>query len=165
MRSVSQPKYRTGFSLLEVMLALSILGVSAAILAQIMQIGSDNGLRARLITQAQMLCESKMNEIVLSSTTTQSATWTPLTLGDANAEWFFQIQNISAEQKSLVGVVVSISDAESIKQNGKPLARLVQWIVDPSLNLDKKPTIDNSGTNLSSSSSSASSGSSSGGVQ
>jgi len=165
MRSASQSKHRTGFSLLEVMLALSILGVSTAILAQILQIGSDNGLRARRITQAQMLCESKMNEIILGSTTTQSATWTPLSLGDADAEWFFQIQNISAEQKSLVGVVVSISDAQSIKQNSKPLARLAQWIVDPSLNLDKKATTASSATGTGSSSTSSSTGSSLGGVQ
>jgi general secretion pathway protein I len=141
---------RAGLSLLEVMLALSILGVSTAILSQILQIGTDNGLRARRITQAQMLCESKMNEVVLGSVSTQSTTWTPITIGVANAEWFFQVETIAAEQPSLIGVVVSVSDSPSISENRPPLARLVQWIIDPSLGMDSKSTSDPAATDASS---------------
>ncbi len=157
---------RAGLSLLEVMLALSILGVSTAILSQILQIGTDNGLRARRITQAQMLCESKMNEVVLGSVSTQSTTWTPITVGVANAEWFFLVETIAAEQPSLIGVVVSVSDAQSISENRPPLARLVQWIIDPSLGMDSKSTSDPAASGTSSdsaTSSGAASGAASGG--
>jgi len=146
---------RIGLSLLEVMLALSILGVSTAILSQILQIGTDNGLRARRITQAQMLCESKINEVVLGSVATQSTTWTPITVGVANADWFFQIETIAAEQPSLIGVVVSISDAQGISENRPPLARLVQWIIDPSLGMDTKTATDPAATDTTSGSSSS----------
>jgi hypothetical protein len=148
------------------MLALSILGVSTAILSQILQIGTDNGLRARRITQAQMLCESKMNEVVLGSVSTQSTTWAPITVGVANAEWFFLVETIAAEQPSLIGVVVSVSDAQSISENRPPLARLVQWIIDPSLGMDSKSTSDPAASGTSSdsaTSSGAASGAASGG--
>jgi len=157
-QSLRKPIRKRGLSLLEVMLALSILGVSTAILSQILQIGSDNGLRARRITQAQMLCESKMNEILLSSATTQNVSWTPMTIGVADAEWYYQLQNISAEQKHLIGVVVSISDAQGIRQNNPPLARLVQWIVDPSLGLDAKTTAGSTESAVTQSPTSTSSG-------
>lgn len=147
---------RPGLSLLEVMLALSILGVSTAILSQILQIGTDNGLRARRITQAQMLCESKMNEVVLGSVSTQSTTWAPITIGVANAEWFFLVETIAAEQPSLIGVVVSVSDAQSISENRPPLARLVQWIIDPSLGMDSKSTSDPAASGASSDSATSS---------
>jgi prepilin-type N-terminal cleavage/methylation domain-containing protein len=147
--------FAQGLSLLEVMLALSILGVSTAILAQILQIGTDNGLRARRITQAQMLCESKMNEVVLGSVSTQTTSWTPITIGVANSDWFFLVETIAAEQPSLIGVVVSVSDSQAISENRPPLARLVQWIIDPSLGMDSKTTTDPASTDSSSGSSSS----------
>ncbi len=35
---------------------------------------------------------------------------------------------------------VQINDAEGMQTNGRPLARLVQWMIDPNLGLDTKPT-------------------------
>lgn len=131
---------RRGLSLLEVMLALSILGVATAILAQVMRQASDSGLRARRLTQAQLLCESKMSEAVLGAVSLQSGgQWTPI--ATLTGTWYYSVATVGTEQTSMIGILVQVTDAEGMQsQPNRPLARLVQWIIDPSLQLDTKST-------------------------
>ena len=60
----SQPTHRLGLSLLEVVLALAILAVSVAMLSQITRQATDDGLMAKRLATAQILCESKMSEVL-----------------------------------------------------------------------------------------------------
>ncbi len=55
---------RRGLSLLEVVLAMAILLVSMVALGQLVGLGLDAANRSRDLTYAQMLCESKMAELV-----------------------------------------------------------------------------------------------------
>ena len=63
---------RTGLSLLEVMLALAILGGALAAIGELMRIGARNAEKARDLTTAQMICESTMAEIQLGFIAMQS---------------------------------------------------------------------------------------------
>lgn len=135
----SLPNKRNGLSLLEVILALSILGVATGILSTIMQQSADNGLRSRRMTQAQMVCESKMGEAMAGALPLQSTQWTPVASMDG-ASWYYSLEIIQAEQPNLIGVVIQVNDELAMKESQRPLSRLVQWIIDPSLGLDTKPT-------------------------
>lgn len=129
---------RTGLSLLEVVLALSILGIAVGILSTIMQQSADNGLRARRMTQAQLVCESKMAEAVAGALQLQSTQWTPVASVDATT-WYYSLEVIQAEQPNMIGVVIQVNDELAMTESQRPLSRLVQWIIDPSLGLDTKP--------------------------
>lgn len=159
-------KVRRALSLLEVVLALSILGIAASILSQILQQSADNGLRARRITQAQMFCESKMAEAMAGALPLQSTQWTPITGSITTAQWYYSLQTVAAEQKNMMGVMIEVNDSEGMQANARPLARLVQWIIDPNLGLDTKSTTT-SGTagGTSGGTSSGSTGSTQGGIQ
>lgn len=134
-RSISK---RHGLSLLEVVLALSILGIATGILSTIMQQSSDNGLRSRRMTQAQMVCESKMAEAMAGALPLQSTQWTSVASIDG-ASWYYSLEVIQAEQPNLIGVVIQVNDELAMRESQRPLSRLVQWIIDPSLGLDTKP--------------------------
>ena len=54
---------RSGFSLIEVLLALAILLMSIVAIAQLVGIGSDRGLETRLTNRGSRLAESKLGEI------------------------------------------------------------------------------------------------------
>jgi general secretion pathway protein I len=54
---------RAGLSLLEVILAIAILGVSLATLGQLIRIGARNAAEARDLTMAQLYAESQMNRL------------------------------------------------------------------------------------------------------
>jgi len=131
-------KMRAGLSLLEVVLALSILGIAVGILSTILQQSADNGLRARRMTQAQMVCESKMAEAMAGALPLQSTQWTPVASVDSST-WYYSLEVIQAEQPNLIGVVIQVNDELAMTESQRPLSRLVEWIIDPSLGLDTKP--------------------------
>ena len=54
---------RAGLSLLEVILAIAILGVSLGTIGQLMRIGARNAAEARDLTMAQLYAESQMNRL------------------------------------------------------------------------------------------------------
>ncbi len=55
---------RAGFSLLEVLLAMSILLGSIVVLGELARLGRRNATAARDLTRAQLICQSKLNEMI-----------------------------------------------------------------------------------------------------
>ena len=56
---------RSGFSLIEVMIATAILMGSAIVLSRLAGMGREQAQKARLHSEAQQLCELTMNEVLL----------------------------------------------------------------------------------------------------
>ncbi len=56
---------RSGFSLIEVIIATAILMGSAIVLSRLAGMGRDQSQKARLYSDAQQLCERTMNELLL----------------------------------------------------------------------------------------------------
>lgn len=74
-------KNRSGFSLIEVMIATAILMGSAIVLSRLAGMGREQSQRARLHSEAQRLCERTMNEVLLKlrpPETVESAPLIPL---------------------------------------------------------------------------------------
>jgi len=130
---------RKGISLLEVVLSLAILAMSAAILAQITWTATDNGLIANRLATAQILAESKMAEIVTGAIPLQGAVgWTPITDVVPNGSWYYQVQTVTATRPNMVGVRLSITDEAGVTDN-REMFFVVRWMIDPSLGLDTLP--------------------------
>ena len=131
---------RIGMSLLEVVLALAILAMSAAILASIARTATDNGLIAHRLATAQILAESKRAEIVTGAIPLQGAVgWTPINDTVPSGVWYYQLQTQTATRKDMVGVRLSVSDQAGVDEN-KEVFYIVRWMIDPSLGLDTMPT-------------------------
>ncbi len=62
-RGGSRVGSRAGLSLLEAMFAIAILGLSLAAIGRLVQLGFQAAGRARIQSQAQILCDSKMAEV------------------------------------------------------------------------------------------------------
>ena len=130
---------RLGMSLLEVVLALAILAMSAAILAQITRTATDNGLIAHRLATAQILAESKMAEVVTGAIPLQGAVgWMPITDTVPRGTWYFQLQTESAARKDMVGIRLSVTDQAGADEN-KEVFYIVRWMIDPALGLDTLP--------------------------
>jgi general secretion pathway protein I len=142
---MNRSSIRVGLSLLEVILALSILGIATGILSSIMHQAADNGLKARRITQAQMVCEAKMAEAISGAIPLQPTQWTPTTSADGSA-WYFALDLVAAEIPNMVGIGINVTDEIGMNESARPLSRLVQWIIDPNLGLDTKPATDPNAT-------------------
>ena len=144
--STTSAAARSGISLLEVVLALSILAVAAAYLAQSTHLASENAIRAQTLTQAELVAESVMNQIVAGLLPAQPTGWTPFAppnplgagaLAASHAQWLYQIQNVGSEMPGMVGVQVGVVQARPGRElTGQPDLYINRWIIDPSLGLD-----------------------------
>jgi type II secretory pathway pseudopilin PulG len=154
-------------SLLEVVLALAILAMSAGILATITRTATDNGLIAHRLATAQILAESKMAEVVTGAIPLDGAGgWMPITDTVPQGTWYYQLQTEAAARKDMIGVRLSVSDQAGVDEN-KEVFYIVRWMIDPNLGLDTIPA--SSGADASGASSGASAASSAsppaGGIQ
>jgi general secretion pathway protein I len=156
----SQRPPRAGLSLLEVVLALAILGIAVGILAQAMQLSADNATRSQLQAQAQLMCESKMSEIVAGAIQIQPQDWMPISGIVGTGQWYYSIQTTPAAQPNMIGVVVTVTDNISNPTNNVNNYQLVRWVIDPNLGLDQLPDPAETGTGTQSSGSSGATGAS-----
>lgn len=159
----SKQHNRAGLSLLEVVLALTILAVAAALLAQITKQATDNGLLAQRLSTAQMLCESKMSEVLAGAIPLQASSWVPITDSGRKGNWNYQIQTITAQRPNMIGVRLSVTDRPDTTTGNPELFFIVRWMIDPSLGLDTLPATD--ATSSTGSSSGSSKSGSAGGIQ
>ena len=126
------PYKRAGLSLLEVMLALAILGASLAAIGELMRIGARNAEMARDLTTAQLLCESTMAEVQLGFLPMQAVG--PVQVSDLNyqQEWLYTITVEPLDQEGLSAIWVRI------EQNPEVFSRPVsfaatRWMIDPTV--------------------------------
>ena len=122
---------RGGFSLLEVILALAILGGGLAVLGELARLGLRNAQIARETAQAQLLCESKLAEITAGITPLQGVSGVEFEepLGNGTMKWLYSIdvQQTDCEGMSAVRVTV----VQDLPEEKRPVDfSLVRWMQD-----------------------------------
>jgi prepilin-type N-terminal cleavage/methylation domain-containing protein len=133
-RSLGRRCQRRGFSLLEVVLALAILVGAIAVLGELVRLGTTNASSARELTQAQLLCESKMAEIAAGLILPEAVQSVPC---EYNPEFLYSIDLQPTEMPGLVALQVTVF--QDLPASHRPVEfSLVRWIQDPLLEL---PTV------------------------
>ena len=121
---------RSGLSLLEVMLALAILGGALAAIGELMRIGARNAEIARDLTTAQLLCESTVAELQLGFLPIQSVGPMPVTDLQYQTEWMYTITVQPIDQEGLTSVVVRTEQTPEFFS--RPVSFTVtRWMIDP----------------------------------
>jgi len=155
-RDFTQPtlRRRLGMSLLEVMLAIAILGGSMVVLAELVRIGSRSSREARELTVAQLLCEAKLAEVAMGFVPAQAATQQPC---ETDPDWVFTIDVQPGDQEGLLMVMVRVSEAQPV--GPRPLEfTLTRWMVDPSVEMTAESGSTSDGSTTTSSSSESATG-------
>ena len=124
---------RRGMSLMEVVLAMTVLSITLGMLYSVASRGSRYGMKARQETQAQLLCESKLAEI--------SAGITPAAVisgavSEVDDGWLY---SVDMEATDLEGVVLlRVTFVENVPQRKQPIQfSLTRWIRDPDATLNE----------------------------
>jgi len=111
--------------LLEVILATGILLGASIVLAELAGIGSRQATAARDLAQAQLLCQTRLNEIVAGIEPLASVQDTPL--ADAPG-WICSIETEPAARPNMTLVRVTVSQEEGVR--GRPkMFSLERWIL------------------------------------
>jgi prepilin-type N-terminal cleavage/methylation domain-containing protein len=124
---------RTGaaraFSLLEVVLALAILAGALAALGEVMRLGDQNAAAAGDETQAELLAESVMAEILVGARPLTNVSGAALAV-ELEPQWVLSIALTQTEVKELLAVRVSV--AQDLAPELQPArCDLVRWVPNP----------------------------------
>jgi type II secretion system protein I len=154
---------RRGFSLLEVILAMAILGGAVAVLGEAASLAMQNAAYTRDMDRAQLLCELKLAEIVSGITPAQSVqnAAVPRAADASEPAWLCSIETSSLADEGLMSVCVSVTrDMPAAKHPVR--FSLTRWIADPDAT---SPTTPDQSAQQTSGSSDASSAGNTGGSQ
>lgn len=130
-------RHRKAFSLLEMILALAILGTSLGILAQVAQTGRDAALEAHYLSQARLIAQSKLAEILVTGTSPAAIPLTPVeSMSSDSANVFeYQVDVAPAPFDGMLAIRVSVF---ALDEDGGPNIAsysLTRWWIDPLLDL------------------------------
>lgn len=133
---------RRGFSLLEILLALAILGGSLAVLSQVVGTGGDAARSAKELAMARLLCQSKLAELMVTSTSVMptAVPSTPVASPDSQSDTVFNyaVDVAPAAMDGLLTIRVSV-EAVNPEGDGPAVASysITRWIIDPTLGLEQ----------------------------
>jgi type II secretion system protein I len=131
---------KPGLSLLEVVLALAILGAAGAMLAQSMQVATDAGMQARDQALAELLAESKLSEVIAGAfPPNQNTDWMPIETVVEPGRWHFKIVNQPTLTEGMLGVQVWVTDDPQMQKERPIQVMLTRWTIDPNMGLDVLP--------------------------
>jgi len=120
-------KGRHGFSLLEVLLATSILIGSAIVLLELVTIGNKHARSARDLTKSQLICQTKLNEILAGAIPAEAVRPTPI---EDDPEWVYWVELSPIQKDGLVALEVNVAH-EPVPPKQSARFKLVRWIHEP----------------------------------
>jgi type II secretion system protein I len=126
---------KAGFSLLEVILALAILGGAIAVLGEASRLAMRNAEVTRDLVRAQMLCETRLSEIVGGMIDAASAGNSPFdpkneSLDPNEPGWRCDVEVGQTDETGLISVRVTVT--RDLPAAQKPVKfSLVRWMADP----------------------------------
>lgn len=100
---------RRGITLYEVVLALAIFAGAMAAIAQVVATGARAALQARLQSQAVMLCESKMGEVVGGVTPAQPISEATFSSDPSLDGWTWSLAIQPGPRTGVMSVAVSVA--------------------------------------------------------
>jgi len=128
---------RGAFSLLEMILALALLGTSLGILSQVALTGTDAATEAEHLSQARLIAQSRLAEILSTGITPAAVPPSPTASMDSASTTAFQYQ-VDVAPAPMDGLLAIRVGVEALDEDGgEPLARysLTRWMIDPALGL------------------------------
>lgn len=136
MRPKRNPN-RAGFSLLEMILALALLGTSLGILAQVAMTGTDAAIEAEQLSQARMIAQSRLAEILANGITPAAVPPSPTEAMDSGStvNWQYQVDVVPAPMDGMLAIRVNVQALDA--DGGPPTAQysITRWMIDPALGL------------------------------
>lgn len=118
---------RRGFSLLEILLATSILIGSTIVLTELVSIGSRHASAARDLAKSQLICQSKLNEILANIAPAEPVRPTPY---EDDPEWVYWVEVQPLKHPDLVALeVYAAREVTPRKQTAR--FSLMRWVRDP----------------------------------
>ena len=124
LRVRRQRSRRDGLSLLEVILAIAILGTSMAIIGQVFFAGYRSAVKARDLSDATILCDSVMAELAAGSIDFESTSGATI---PNIPGWEYSVETVQSDVSGLLLTTVAVN-----RQNSNVISMsIVRMLPDP----------------------------------
>ncbi len=133
---------RSGFSLLEMLLALAILGGSLGILSTIAMQGADAAREAESLVQARLIAQTQLAVILASGQHPATVPATPVAPVDSESTTSFEYQ-VDVAMTPMQGMLAIRITVRALDANGGPhiaTYAITRWMIDPLLGLANEET-------------------------
>ncbi len=118
---------RRGLSLLEVILSIAILGGAMVVIGQLFNLGYRSALQARLRSEANILCDTKMAELAAGVLPANSSGSQSI---DDSPGWSYAIDLQPSQQLGLLVATVTVEQTE--ESSATPVSMsIVRFMPDP----------------------------------
>ena len=129
-RWLDKSRGRKGLSLLEVLLAMAILGLSLVSIGGLVQLGYRSATDAKLQTEAYVICDSKMAEVIAGVLPLESSGGQTV---EENPDWIYSVEVSNADRFGLFHVRVTVEQAPEI--SAYPVSFSIdRFVPDPDYN-------------------------------
>lgn len=134
-RTVILPRRRTGLTLYEVVLAFAIFMLAMAAISQVLTVGTRAALNSQLQSQAALLAESKMAEVVAGA---QPMTPTANELfSEDDPSWMWDMEVTDASRVSAAGLKeVTLTVRHSSNAGENAVYTIRRYVRDPMIFVD-----------------------------
>ena len=116
-----------GFSLLEVLLSIAILGGALVVIGQLVNIGYRSAIEARIRSDANILVDGKMAEVSAGIIELQS---TSSSVIEENPDWMYSVDVQQSGQLGLLMVMVTVEQTPNSASNPISMS-VVRLMPDP----------------------------------
>ena len=117
----------SGFSLLEVLLSIAILGGAMVVIGQLVNLGYRSAVEAKIRSDANILVDGKMAEVSAGIIELQSVSSSVI---EENPDWMYSVDVQQSGQLGLLMVVVSVEQTPS--SSASPISMsVVRFMPDP----------------------------------
>ena len=116
-----------GFSLLEVLLSIAILGGAMVVIGQLVNIGYRSAIEARIRSDANILVDGKMAEVSAGIIELESVS---SSLIEENPDWMYSVDVQESTQLGLLMVTVSVEQTPNSTANPISMS-VIRYMPDP----------------------------------
>ncbi len=133
---------RNGLSLYEVVLSIAIFLIAMVGISQLISIGSDSAVSAKLQTEAAMHCETKLNEVIAGAIDMETVSAQPLSEDDPTWLWSLTA-NTDEPVEGMVDLTVTVThynnqDKANASFTLRRLVRDPQVFIDAAADAEEK---------------------------
>lgn len=140
MNPTSNFRIPAAFTLLEVILSLTILAAATAMIGELISSASQNAADSEAETRAQLLAISLMEKIVSGKTEVAQQSRESLKVDDATP-WVYSVSLEQTKLSSLTSVEILVE--QDIEKQFRPVKyRLVRWLPKSLTNSKEEPSTD-----------------------
>ncbi|WP_339731142.1 type II secretion system minor pseudopilin GspI [uncultured Gimesia sp.] len=132
---------RSGLTLLEVLISLSIFLAALTALSQLIGIGSRAAVQSQLRTQAIIKCQSKLAEVLAGVQPMESVSQAGFEESDENWKWSLNVE--PGDYTNLLKLTVLVQYAGN-SETVSTSYQLIRQVRDPAMLLDAANTVESS---------------------